>query len=74
MKDYMNDTFIRLTKEGRIRDAVAFCERVAEEAPYVEFQCIALKNLAECHFFMTGDGDACREANLRGIRLMEEHP
>ncbi len=40
----------------------------------MEFQCVALKNLAECHFFMTGDGEACREANLRGIRLMEEHP
>ncbi len=74
MKDYINDTFIRLAEEGRIRDAVAFCERVAESAPYVEFQCIALKNLAECHFFMTGDGEACREANLRGLRLMEEHP
>ena len=74
MKDYINDTFIRLTEEGRIRDAVAFCERVAEEAPCVEFQCMALKNLAECHFFMTGDGEACREANLRGLSLMEEHP
>lgn len=74
MKDYINDTFIRLTEEGRIRDAVAFCERVAEEAPCVEFQCIALKDLAECHFYMTGDGEACREANLRGLRLMEEHP
>ena len=74
MKDYINDTFIRLTREGRLRDAVRFCERVAEEAPYVEFRCIALKNLAECHFFMTGDGEACREANLRGLRLMEEHP
>ena len=74
MKDYINDTFIRLTEEGRIQDAVRFCERVAEEAPYVEFRCIALKNLAECHFFMTGDGEACREANLRGLQLMEEHP
>ena len=74
MKDYINDTFIRLTEECRILDAVRFCERLAEEAPYVEFQCIALKNLAECHFFMTGDGEACREANLRGLRLMEEHP
>lgn len=73
MTDYINDTFIQLTNEGRIKDAVAFCERVAEEAPYVEFRCIALKNLAECHFFMTGDGDACREANLRGLRLMEEN-
>ena len=72
MKDYINDTFLRLTEEGRIRDAVAFCERVAEEAPYAEFRCIALKDLAECHFFMTGDGEACREANLRGIRCMEE--
>ncbi len=74
MKDYINDAFIRLTEEGRIRDAVALCERVAEEAPCVEFRCMALKNLAECHFFMTGDGEACREANLRGLRLMEEHP
>lgn len=74
MKDYINDTFIRLTQEGRIKDAVRFCERVAEEAPYVEFQCVALKDLAECHFFYTGDGEACREANLRGLRLMEEHP
>ena len=74
MKDYINDTFIRLTQEGRIKDAVSFCERAAREAPYVEFQCIALKNLAECHFFYTGDGEACREANLRGIRLMEENP
>ena len=47
MKDYINDTFIRLTQEGRIKDAVAFCERVAAEAPCVEFQCVALKNLAE---------------------------
>ena len=74
MKDYINDTFIRLTQEGRIKDAVAFCERVAAEAPCVEFRCMALKNLAECHFFMTGDGEACRDANLRGLRLMEEHP
>ena len=74
MKDYINDTFIRLTEEGRILDAIRFCERVAEEAPCVEFQCIALKNLAECHFFMTGDGEACREANLRGLALMEAHP
>lgn len=74
MKDYINDTFIRLTEEGRIRDAVSFCERVAEEAPYVEFRCIALKNLAECHFYMTGDGEACRKANLCGLQLMEEHP
>ena len=74
MVDYINDTFIRLTDEGRIRDAVAFCERVAEEAPYPEFRCIALKNLAECHFFLTGDGEACREANLRGLRIMEENP
>ena len=74
MKDYINDTFIRLTQEGRIKDAVSFCERAAEEAPYVEFQCVALKDLAECHFFFTGDGEACRQANLRGPRLMEEHP
>lgn len=74
MKDYINDTFIRLTDEGRIKDAVEFCEMVAKKAPYVEFQCVALKNLAECHFFMTGDGEACREANLRGIQLMDEHP
>ena len=74
MKDYINDTFIRLTQEGRIKDAVACCERVAAEAPGVEFRCMALKNLAECHFFMTGDGEACRDANLRGLRLMEEHP
>ena len=74
MTDYINDTFIRLTEEGRIRDAVAFCEMVADSAPSVEFQCIALKDLAECHFFMTGDGEACREANLRGLQLMEENP
>ena len=73
MNDYINDTFIRLTNEGRLKDAIAFCERLAEKAPYVEFRCIALKNLAECHFFMTGDGEACREANLRGLHLMEEH-
>ena len=74
MTDYINDTFIRLTEEGRIRDAVDFCERVADHAPCVEFQCIALKDLAECHFLLTGDGEACREANLRGLRLMDEHP
>lgn len=74
MKEYINETFLRLTEEGRIQDAVAFCECVAKEAPYVEFRCIALRNLAECHFFMTGDGEACREANLRGIRHMEENP
>ena len=49
MRDYINDTFIKLTKEGRIADAVTFCEKVAEEAPYTEFKCLALKNLAECH-------------------------
>ena len=74
MKDYINDTFLRLTEEGRVRDAIAFCEMVAEKAPSVEFRCIALKDLAECHFFLTGDGEACREANLRGLRLMEENP
>ena len=74
MTDFINDTFLKLTQEGRIADAVAFCERVAEEAPAVEFQCVALKDLAECHFFITGDGEACREANLRGLKLMEEHP
>ena len=74
MKDYINDPFIRLTDEGRIKDAVEFCEMVAKDAPCVEFRCVALKNLAECHFFMTGDGEACRDANLRGIKLMEENP
>ncbi len=74
MRDYINDTFIRLTQEGRIKDAVAFCERVGKEAPYVELRCVALKNLAECHFFFTGDGEACREANLRGLKLMEDNP
>ena len=38
MRDYINDTFIKLTKEGRIADAVTFCEKVAEEAPYTEFR------------------------------------
>ena len=74
MRDYINDTFIRLTQEGRIKDAVAFCECVGKEAPYVELRCVALKNLAECHFFFTGDGEACREANLRGLKLMEDNP
>lgn len=74
MKDYINGTFLKLTKEGRVADALNFCESLADRAPCVEFQCLALKNLAECHFFMSGDGEACREANLRGIRLMEEHP
>ncbi|MBQ6456000.1 MAG: hypothetical protein IJJ31_02600 [Mogibacterium sp.] len=74
MRDYINDTFIKLTKEGRIADAVTFCEKVAEEAPYTEFKCLALKNLAECHFFFTGDGEACRQANLRGLKLLEDNP
>lgn len=74
MKDYINDTFIRLTDEGRIKDAVEFCEMVAKDAPCVEFRCVALKNLAECHFFMTGDGEACRDANLRGLKLMDDNP
>lgn len=74
MKDYINDTFIRLTDEGRIKDAVEFCEMVAKDAPCVEFRCVALKNLAECHFFMTGDGEACRDANMRGLKLMEDNP
>ena len=69
--DYIDESYRQLIKEGRIRDAVKFCEKQAKKNTSIEHQCVALRNLAICHLYYTGDGQACREANLSGIRLLE---
>ena len=69
--DYINDNFRQLVQEGRIRDAVKFCEKQASGKTCVEFQCLALRNLVMCHFYYTGDGQAFRETSLRAISLLD---
>ncbi|MDR1880925.1 MAG: hypothetical protein LBQ78_08330 [Tannerellaceae bacterium] len=70
-KDFINGTFLTLVEQKRVKEVVDFCERVAAEAPFPELKCIALRNLSEAHFFLTGDVAAARKANEEGLAILD---
>jgi len=69
--DFINGTFLTLVEQRRIKEAVEFCEQVVREAPSPELKCFAKRNLAELHFFHTGDAPSARQANMEALGTLE---
>jgi hypothetical protein len=72
-KNFIIETIGTLIDQKRVKEAVDFCERVIEEVPLPELKCLALLNLSEIHFFLTGDAVAARKANEDGLAILDEN-
>lgn len=71
--DFINGTFLILAKQNRTKELIDFCRKIADECSAKDLKCIALRNLSEACFFMAGDGETARQANLEGLAILDEN-